>query len=191
MKKLVVAITCFLFAQGAMAQKELLSLNENNKYIYYQVVEQPGLTADAMYSRELNFLRTAYPKLSIKPDKANKNISGTGKFVVTSVVLLKHEDGELSFTYSIENKEGKYRYWITAFVFTPYQRDRYGNSVPQPGIAIPLEDSSKFNKKDREGYLDQTALFCKQLEEKLKLYIINAPAPKKEEISKKIVTDKW
>ena len=90
----------------------------------------------------------------------------------------------------MEFKDQKYRYWLTGFVFTPYQRDRYGNYVPQQGIDIPLENAlSKFTKKDVDGYLDETGTFCKQFGDRLKLFIINAP--KKEEITKKVVTDKW
>jgi len=191
MKKLVIAIVCLMFVKGVMAQKELLPFDENNKYIYYQVVEQPGLTADTMYSRGLNFLRTAYPKLKVKPDKTKENISGTGKFVVTSVMLLKHEDGEVSFTYTIESKDQKYRYWLTNFTFVPYKTDRYGKSVPADGIEIPLETGAKkLDKKQVDNYLNQAGAYSKQFGDKLKLYMARIQATPVKETKKKVISTK-
>jgi hypothetical protein len=191
MKKLFIAITCFLFAKAALAQKELLPFDENNKYIYYQVVEQPGLTADTMYNRGLYFLKTAYPKLKVKPDKVNESISGTGKFIVTSTLLLKREDGEISFTYTIESKEQKYRYWLTNFMFAPYKTDRYGKSVPADGIEIPLEKgTAKLDKKIVDNYLNQTGAYSKQFGDKLKQYMARILATHTKETKTKVISTK-
>ena len=176
-----------------MAQQDLLSFDEHNKYIYYQVVDMPGIPADTLYARGLNFLKTEYPKFRLKGTPNANNISGEGKFLTYSgVSVLKHESGEITYSLSIEFKDQKYRYWLTGFTFTPYVRDRYGNFVPERGIAIPLETAiSKLNKKDVDSYLNDTGAFCKQLGERLKLDITKVPAPKKTETTKKVVTDNW
>jgi hypothetical protein len=190
MKTTIIALVCILFAKITFAQQDLLSFDEHNKYIYYQVVEMPGLTADTLHERGLNFLKAFYTKIKLKTTPGENNISGQGKFLsYGGVSVLKHEKGEIAFQLSIEFKDQKYRYWLTGFIFTPYQRDRYGNFVPQQGIDIPLENIlSKFDKKEADDYLNETGAFCKQFGDRLKQFEINAP--KKEEITKKVVTDK-
>jgi len=185
-------MTFFLVAKAAMAQKELLSFDENNKYIYYQVVDQPNLIADTLYSRAVYFLKAAYPKLKVSQNKTNESITGTGQFVVTSTLLLKHEDGEINFNYTIESKEHKYRYWLTSFIFTPYKTDRYGKSVLVDGIEIPLESGvAKLTKKQIDSYLDQTGAYSKQFGATLKHYMLKTSSLKKETPLKKISTKDW
>jgi hypothetical protein len=190
MKKIIIAIVCILLAKVTWAQQDLLSFDEHNKYIYYQVAEAPGIPVDTLHMRGLYFIKTVYPKLKLKNTNEN-NISGEGKFeTYSSVLVLKHESGEILYQLNIEFKDQKYRYWLTGFTFTPYVKDRYGNFVPKLGIYIPLETAqSKLDKKDVDNYLNETGTFCKQFGERLKQYLVNAP--KKEEITKKVVTDKW
>lgn len=152
----------------------------------------PGIPADTLMQRGLKFLKAAYPKTTVKQDNAVKT-EGVGKFLVYGgLSVLKHEKGEIAYQLNIEYKDQKYRFWVTGFVFTPYQRDRYGNFVPQQGIDIPLEQAmAKLDQKDAGGYLDETGAFCKQFGEKLKLYLSRLPEPKKVETTKKVVTDNW
>jgi hypothetical protein len=189
MKIVMIAIIYVLFAKIAIAQQDLLSFDEHNKYIYYEVADMPGLSADTLHARSLYFLKKVYPRPQIKTT-AN-TITGEGKFLTYGgVSVLRHETGEIAYHVNIEFKDQKYRYWLTAFVFTPYQRDRYGNFVPQQGIDIPLEDvDAKLEKKDAEAYLNETGTFCKEFGEKLKQLILKAS--KKEETTKKVVTDNW
>jgi hypothetical protein len=190
MKTKIIAIVFIFFTKITFAQQELLSFDEHNKYIYYQVVDTGGLPADSLHARGLYFLKTEYPKLKLKIITGN-NISGEGKFETYSgVSVFKHESGEITYALNIEFKDKKYRYWLTGFTFTPYVRDRYGNFVPKPGIDIPLETAqSKLDKKEVDNYLNETGAFCKQFGDRLKQSFISAP--KKEEPTKKIVTDKW
>ena len=174
-----------------MAQKSLLSQDEHNKYIYYQVVDRPGVSADSLQKNVSYFVQDMYPKSKsaqiIPPGASIKD-----KFL-TYTSLVKHENGEMAYTFTIECKDSKYRYWLTDFAFTPYERNRYGVFVPVNGIRIPLENaSSKITKKDLDGYFDQTGAFCKQLGDKLKKYMTEGRAiPKADKTVKKIVTDKW
>src|ERR1700744_2391680 len=152
MKKLFPVIVLLFLAGKALAQQSLLSFDEHNKYIYYQVESLPGIPADTLTQKGLKFLKTHYPKASAKQDNSGK-IAATGKFVVYGgLSVLRHENGEIAFQLNMEFKEGKYRFWLTNFVFTPYQRDRYGNFAPQTGVDIPLEQiSDKLDKKDAAG----------------------------------------
>ena len=173
------------------AQKSLLSVDENNKYIYYQVVDLPGRTADSLHNNVVLFMKEFYPK------EKSLQITSSGASVkdkfLTYTSLVKHENGEMAYALNIECKDGKYRYWITNFVFTPYEKNRYGMFVPVNGVTIPLEKASdKLAKKDVEGYFEQTEAFCKQLGDKLKKYMVEGKTqPKVDKPVKKIVTEKW
>jgi hypothetical protein len=191
MKSFVIALLLIISAKISIAQKELLSLNEHNKYIYYQVVDMPGLTADVLNSRGGYFFTSEYPKVKIKV--AADKITGEGKFASYSSggLVVKHENGEIAYRITVEFKDNKYRYWLTDFVFTPNKRDRYGNYIPQPGIEVPLEKANeKLLEKEADSYFIQTGDFCKLLGDRLKDQLIN-DAQKKEASIKKIVTDKW
>jgi hypothetical protein len=191
MKKIAVLVISLLIAGMANAQKSLLSIDEHNKYIYYQVVDLSGISADSLYKNAVYFIKSVYPKT--KSTQSNNSINIKDKFL-TYTSFLKHENGEMAYTLNIECKDAKYRYWLTDFVFTPYERNRYGVYVPVNGIEIPLESAeSKVVKKDLDGYFDQTGAFCKQLGEKLKKEMTEGHTIKKpdQQPVKKIVTDKW
>lgn len=193
MKTLLIAMAVLLFAKAIYAQKELLSFDENNKYIYYQVADLPALPKDTLLARAFHFLKSAYPKIKLNHIGDPNMLNGRGKFLVYGGAgFLKHEHGEISYLLNIECKDQKYRYWLTGFVFTPYERDRYGNFAPEPGKEIPLESVlKKLDKKEAGSYLDEAGTFCKQLGDKLKLEMTRAFTPKKAEGTKKVVTDKW
>ena len=152
----------------------------------------PALPADTLRERGEYFLKTAYPKTVVK-SVGVESLKGEAKFITYGgVSVMRHEKGEVAYEVNIEFKDQKYRFWLTNFVFTPYQRDRYGNFVPQQGVDIPLETaSSRLEKKELASYLDETGTFCKQWGDKLKSYMLKVPAQKKEETVKKVVTDKW
>lgn len=191
MKELVLVLIIGFCVKMSAAQKEQLSLDEHDNYIYYQVVDMPGLSKDTLATRELHFLKRTYPGL--KAVVNTNQIIANGKFLIyDGTSILKHESGEIAYLLTIECKDQKYRYWLTRFTFTPYHRDRYGNFVPEPGKEIPLEKApSKLNKKDADACLTQTADFCKEFGEKLKLSLSELRAPKKAMATNKVVTDNW
>jgi hypothetical protein len=192
MKRFFLFLTCLIAARVANAQKSLLSLDEHNKYIYYQVVDIPGTSADSLDKNARSFLKDFFPK--IKPKHSDNGAIDIEDKFLTYTSLVKHENGEMAYTLTIECKEGKYRYWLTDFIFTPYEKNRYGVFVPVNGIEIPIENaSSKLTQKEVDGYFDQTGAFCKQFGEKLKKYMAEDHVAKKpdQQPVKKIVTDKW
>jgi hypothetical protein len=192
MKRFFLFLTCLIAAKAASAQKGLLSLDEHNKYIYYQVVDRPGVSADSLQKSVVYFVKDMYPKN--KSAQMTQNGASIKDKFLTYTSLVKHENGEMAYSFTIECKEGKYRYWLTDFVFTPYEKNRYGVFAPVSGIEIPIENASaKLTQKDVDGYFDQTGAFCKQLGEKLKKYMAEDHLVKKpdQQPVKKIVTDKW
>ncbi|MGN6177775.1 MAG: DUF4468 domain-containing protein [Mucilaginibacter sp.] len=192
MKRIFLVLMCLFAARVASAQKDLLSFNEQNKYIYYQVVEQPGLTTDTLQARALYFLKTDYPQNKVEKAAASGNFTGSGKFLIASTLsVIKHIYGEVSYTYFIECKDGKYRYWLTDFVYTPHKTDRYGNSVPEQGMEMPLENGAKkLDKHDLVLSLDETGTYCKQFGEKLKRAMVKISALAPKEARKKVIMTK-
>lgn len=183
-----------LLINAASAQKSLLAQDEQNKYIYYQVVDQPNATKDSLADKAKAYLKAAFKK--DKPAQTGDSlITIKDKFLTYSAfTFAKHESGEIDFVLNIECKDSKYRYWLTDFIFRPYQKDRYGMFVPINGIYIPLEKaSSKLDKKELEGYLDQTGAYCKQIGDGLKAFMIqnHQSSPKNTSPVKTIVTKKW
>ena len=197
MKNILIAFVCLLFARTAAAQKDSLAFDEHDKYIYYQTVSQPGLSADTMYNRGLYFIKTAYPKSKltmVAADKAQGVITGKGSFLVSKKAFITtHEDGAISFALRIEVKDSKYRYWFTDFVYTPYQRNRYNVYEPTPGVTIPMEQAKgKIDNDDFAVYLNKILLNSKQIGGVLKAYMLKTSALPKEDIKiKKISTKEW
>jgi hypothetical protein len=192
MKIVIVGLLCLLFIRVAVAQQDLLSFDEHNKYIYYQVENMPGVPADSLKERGLYFVKTLYPKAALGQASPG-GLEGEGKFITYGhISAMKREKGEIAYQLNIEFKDQKYRFWLTGFIFTPYRRDRHGNYTPQQGLDVPLEDAlTKFDKKEANDYLDKTGAFCKQWGERLKIYMLKAHEAKKEERPKQVVTDKW
>jgi len=182
-----------LCAKAAFAQKDSLSFDEHNKYIYYKVVDEPGLGLDTLQTRALYFLKTAYPKIKVDKTSTAANIIGSGVFLIyNGTAVVKTQDGQISYSCYIECKDQKYRFWLTDFVYTPYKTDRYGNSVPVPGGDIVLENSSKFDKKQLDNCLNQVGTFSKQFGDKLKQYMVRvSAAPPKQEKKKVVNTKDW
>ncbi len=194
MKKLSLLLFATLLvvvnARGQVQQTDSLAFDENNKYIYYQVVDQPGLAADTLYQRAVYFLKEAYPATQLKLKKQDNKkgvLTGAGGIMVSRKALVsKHDDGRISYNVTIEVKDGKYRYWLTDFVLTPYARDRYTNYVPVSGKDVPLEHALRqIGQKDLDDYLAQILAKSRTIGNKLKDYMTGAVKPANAEKAKK------
>ncbi len=193
MKKIFFSLVCLFCVQVASAQKDSLAFDEGNNYIYYRVIDKPALNADTLYKRAWAF--AAVFNTSAKPAKGQgeNTLNTSGMLLVyTGVSLMRKEGGEISYTLNIQTKENRYRYRISNFVFKPYQRDRFGNMVPIPGVEVPLEKMEvKYGKKYTDNYLDQVAAFSINAYAKLKIAMDKLPATVKTEPVKKISTQNW
>jgi hypothetical protein len=124
------------FAQTA-AKDDEMPRDERGKYIYYQIVEGKQIPSDSLYSRVTAFLEMK--KLSAVQSRKGRT-SASGKFLISKTAfVLTHPSGEVLYDFVFEAKNGKYRFWLTDFVFIPYQRDRYANFSPSAAKGTPLE----------------------------------------------------
>ena len=180
---------------SASAQSDSLTMDENNKYIFYQVVTQEATPADSLYKRALTFVKKNYPsdKLKFKDqDKEKATVYATGNVLVAKKSMIAmHPDAGIEFTMVIEVKENKYRYWFTDFNVVPQQRDRFANFVPVPGKKEPLETGlTDLSKKDADGYTSTLLVNLKSISNNLKVYMRNPTVTAKKEVKKTTIKTK-
>ncbi len=176
MKNLTFILLLLIICKASFAQKDALALDEHSKYIYFQLNDQPGLTADTLYKRCLNFLKSHYKNTDFKGGVTSAEPTVIkGKLIVYSnTTLAKHESGEVDFTLTMEFKDAKYRFWLTDFIIVPYQKDRYNIYKAIPGVSYPLEKGAeKLEKGELNNYFDQIGMYCKRLNFELKEYLAN------------------
>lgn len=135
-----------------------MARDEQGKYIYYEVADKNSVPADSLYIRAAAFLKAKKLKKINKEKTADESqqLTAEGKFVISKTAfVLNRPSGEVSYNFVFETKEGKYRYWLTDFLFIPYIRDRYSNFVPATPIGTPLEKSpGKLNASEWASYIN-------------------------------------
>lgn len=144
-----------------------LILDENGKYIYYEVVNQVGYTKEQFQTNALVFLKKEKLAIELRSDTS---FIASGKFIVrNSVLKVKHPDGETSFDLTVEFKDNKYRYWFTNFMYSTYKFSRYGDYRPDNSLSKPLEAiPSKINESTWKGVIFSVETSCKAFAERLK-----------------------
>ena len=175
------------FAQSSKVTEEM-PRDERGKYIHYEIVEK-NIPADSLKERALGFLTLKKLK-SIQP--AKEEIRATGKFIVTKTALmLGHPSGELLYNFTFEVKEGKYRFWLTDFLFIPYKRDRYGNFVASTPKGTPLENNpGKLNAGEWASYIDAADKQSNVLAAEFKDYLAAVQKIKTSNPKKKVISTK-
>lgn len=194
MKKLSIILIFLCLSKLLHAQKELITLDEHNKYIYYQIQEQPNVSADSLYVRSLKYLEKFYPKKSFKSlGSASTQVLINDKMMAyTATSMAKHEAGEISYILTVEFKDAKFRYWLTDFIFKPYQKNRYSIYEPVPGVSYTLENMpAKIDKIEMNNYLDQLGKYCKQLGLDFKKYTTTPVKAEPKPKASKVVVPKW
>ena len=192
MKKILTLLfVALVISNAGYAQKELMSLNEQNKYTYFKVgASQPQVNTDALAA----YLKKNVAGLQSATVASSNMISGKGGVVVYRQGLVSgQEEGRIDYQLTVDFKDDKYRLILTEFTFTPYQRNRYGVFAPIDNVSIPLEtNANKFSTKQMNGYLDKLGIYGKKLERTLTdfLFIKAALTPKPAGL-KKVDTQSW
>ena len=146
---LVATVACF-------AQEKPLSYDERGKLIYYEVVTDKVFNGETLYANAKTFL-TAKKMSPLQLDSGQ--LTASGKMVISKTAFkVGHPTGEISYNFTFEVKGAKYRFWLTDFVFIPYERDRYANFVPSTAKGTPLETNpGKLNAAEWASYQSATA----------------------------------
>ena len=181
-----------LFSVNAWAQPGTLILSAEGKYLFYQVIEAPGLSADSLASHAKQFFRQQKKELELSKTEADTAFHGKGKLVLSKIAsFVTHPSAEVTYTITLEIKNGKYRYWLTDFVISPYMRDRYGNFVPA-GNSYPLEKTpTKLDAAEWKGYISSTEIQCNKVAARLKEVMLVAKKALPVDSEKKAIPEKW
>jgi len=167
-----------------------LQKDEQGKYIHYEVVENVA-PADSLMDRAIAFFSSK--KLTVQ-QPAGGLLKGSGKLIISKTAfVLTHPSGEIWYNWSFEAKKGKYRFWLTDFLFIPYQRDRYGNFVPSTTRGIALESSpGKLNSGEWSSCVNETGRQSAALAAEFKEYLSASQKAKPfREANRPVSTRSW
>jgi len=192
--KLFVLSFLLLFTSKIFAQQKEFPLDDRGKYIYYEMVEGQKVSSDSLLKKATSFVDLKYKKTFKSKTVSNAVLKAEGKSILDKSVLVANRPiGEISYHFQFEVKEGKYRFWLTDFLFIPYQRDRYGNYVASTTIGTPLETSpGKLNSGEWKAIISSAYEKSETIAKDFKEFL----AKKTEPVSKKapprvVSTDKW
>ncbi|WP_379089416.1 DUF4468 domain-containing protein [Pedobacter sp. UC225_65] len=190
-------LSFFLLLLGAVqvrAQEEnLLPVDEQGKFIYYEVVDLKDKTKEVLKLRAEDYLKKQGKGLKFRLTIGDTSFVADGKMVVDkTLIVMSHPSGEILYRFYVEVKDGRYRFWLSDFNFIPYQRDRYGNFVPSTHVATPLEkDQGKLNASQWKEYQLQAASHAKKMAFNFKQYMANQQLVVKPAAVQKIVDKNW
>ncbi|TKC07685.1 DUF4468 domain-containing protein [Pedobacter frigoris] len=147
-----------MISLAGVGQDQSLSYDERGKFIHYEVVEQSGVSKVNLSARANRFFKQKAKLLKMTSKVADTIMQAEGKFIINKTALvLNRPSGEVKYNFYIECRDDKYRFWLTDFVFIPYQRDRYGNFVASTTVGTPLENEpGKLNAAEWKGYINNT-----------------------------------
>jgi hypothetical protein len=190
-----IATLLLLFVQlTCMAQEKPLVLDERGKLLYYEVLKGQDSSADVLRQRASDFLKSHSKTFKLNAKSTDSLLQASGKFILQKTALvLSRPSGEVSYLFNVETRAGKYRFWLSDFSFIPYQRDRYGNFVPETAIGIPMERKpGKLNAAEWDSYLKaltkETNAFAIAFKDAMK-QVETSPAVK--QTAPVISTSKW
>ncbi len=172
--KLITALLFLIISSSfCLAQNKLLPVDEQGKFIYFELVEAKGVPIEVLKERVSSFLKQPYKDLKFKIINGDTAFVASGKFVINKTLLvMSHPSGEVLYHFQAEVKESKFRFWLSDFNFVPYQRDRYGNFVAGTNKGIPLENNpGKLNAAQWKEYQNQAARYAYQFAGDFKAYL--------------------
>ncbi len=183
MKRILLSLAFFAgialssIAQITTAPTSNLSVDEDTKLITYKEVVKETGTADDFYNRALTWINKTFPNptdVTNIRDAKNAKLEGIARFKIHKYLpdSTKVDNGVISYTFSIEGKEGRYRYSFSKFnlktqSYYPLERwldskstyiDGYTNSnllqVDEKikELIVSLKESMKFKAKKDDSW---------------------------------------
>ena len=193
MKEISIFLFLIFSASFCVAQNEALLIDEQGKFIHYELIDAKGLSKNQLKETVSSFFKKPYKDLKLRTSRGDTSFLACGKLIISkTVMVISHPSGEILFDFQTEVKEDKYRFWLTNFSFVPYQRDRYGNFVAATTKGIPLENNpGKLNLSQWKEYQAQTAKYAYQFAKDFKGHMVGKTSiaiPAKE---KSVVKKEW
>lgn len=195
MKKLLILLAfCGLYLHG-LAQKNTLVLNDDNKLMYYQVINLSSVNPAEQAKATTVFVKKNYTDIKADGQVADKAAyQGKGKLILYRKGLLSgQEEAQIEFTLRVEFKTDRYRIIMSNYIYTPLQRNRYGVFAPVNGLSIPIEKlHSRVKENQYNNYVNQIITYADQLNGKLHTYLLNTDThTKKPPLPKRVSTKEW
>lgn len=177
---------------NVVAQQKQFPLDDNGKYIYYEVIDAKTTSKDSLILRADSFL-SLYKKSINKESATDTSILAKGKMIIDKTILVAgHPSGAVNYKLTFEARDKKYRFWLSDFEYIPYQRDRYGNYVATTKIATPLEKTpGKLNAGEWKDIVEATYAKAAKLGENFKKALATNLTEKPKKKVETISTKKW
>ena len=119
MKKIIQILMLVVIGFTANAQSSFPIDPTTNKITWQETVPLDSVTRDEMFDRCKRWLAHYYKSETFNLDsKATYTISKTGDFIINLTYDFKYKSqNNISYTITLNQKEGKYRVTITDFMF--------------------------------------------------------------------------
>ncbi|HRY98043.1 MAG TPA: DUF4468 domain-containing protein [Bacteroidales bacterium] len=121
-------ILALMLTTSALAQEEgpVVPVNAEGMIMYRAVVEQPG-PADSLYLRSIGWLNSEFSNpwdVSRERRREDGILSGTARMTLmgTNTDGSSKQLGLVEYTFTIESKDGRYRYTFTDFLLKQTSR---------------------------------------------------------------------
>ena len=175
------------------AQQKHFSVDDNGKFIYYQIVDSSLVAKDSLISRAKYFINVLNKKAFKIQSVTDSSILANGKTIIDKTVLVSsHPSGEISYKFIFEAREGKCRFWLTNFEYIPYERDRYGNFVLITNFKTPLEKTpDKLSAKEWNDIVERSFAKTEQFGVNFRKFLTADNNKKFRKHAEIIITKKW
>lgn len=173
-------ILLFSLFSSLTGHGQYLPVNEKGKCELAEVVLADGFSKGTLFSNGLSWVKgltkTEGKLTNVVKDSIGGSISGNYEFIVYAQSgILRKTNGAISYHFSLETKDGKYRYSFTQFEYHYYKQDRNYKMV-RTGRIKPLEeiDASGWQKLWTDHRRTVFVLVTNQVAE-LKTKIVEVP----------------
>ena len=129
----IIGMTTITYSQTKAVTASIVPVDEDTKLITYKEVVKETGTTDDLYVRALDWINKTFPNptdVTSVRDRANGKLEGISRFKIYKTLPdgTKVDNGVISYTFTIEGKEGRYRYTFTKFnlkVMSYYPLERW------------------------------------------------------------------
>jgi hypothetical protein len=183
-----------LFAIAPVLGQAALPVDEHGKVVFYEVVNLERLPKEVLYASAIAWLteRTSDWKEESGGDGTSYRFTANRQFpVYAKGYISKQLHGIISYRFTLELKDNRYRYYCNDFVFHYYKMDRNYKMAPT-GQTKPLEDQKAAGwqqtwKSHREATMKTMNALAADLKDGLQ-----KKAPAEEKIAKSAtITETW
>lgn len=127
MKIIAFLFSIFLFVSAAAQEgQDIVPVNAEGMIMYREVVEQPG-PADSLYLRSIGWLNSEFSNpwdVSRERRREDGILSGIARLTLqgTDTDGVNKNLGLVEYTFTIESKDGRYRFTFTDFILKQSSR---------------------------------------------------------------------